>query len=66
MRYWRKPLDFDQVTVPHGQVVIIADRRAVAFTERGDAKLLPECITGHCSACKFSKRYSSALNDAKT
>jgi len=26
MRYWRKPLDIDQVTVPHGTVVIIADR----------------------------------------
>jgi len=26
MRYWRKPLDIDQVTVPHGRVVIIADR----------------------------------------
>ena len=26
MRYWRKPLDFDQVTVPRGEVVIIADR----------------------------------------
>ncbi len=26
MRYWRKPLDFDQVRVPHGQVVILADR----------------------------------------
>ncbi len=26
MRYWRTPLDFDQVTVPKGQVVVIADR----------------------------------------
>ena len=26
MRYWRKPLDLDQVTVPHGTVVIIDDR----------------------------------------
>jgi 2-oxoglutarate ferredoxin oxidoreductase subunit delta len=26
MRYWRKPLDIEQVTVPHGEVVIIADR----------------------------------------
>jgi 2-oxoglutarate ferredoxin oxidoreductase subunit delta len=26
MRYWRKPLDLDQMTVPHGRVVIIADR----------------------------------------
>ena len=26
MRYWRKPLDFDQVTVPRGAVAIIADR----------------------------------------
>ncbi len=26
MRYWRKPLDMDQVKVPHGRVVIIADR----------------------------------------
>ena len=26
MRYWRKPLDIDQVTVPHGRVVIIDDR----------------------------------------
>ena len=26
MRYWRKPLDIDQVKVPHGRVVIIADR----------------------------------------
>jgi 2-oxoglutarate ferredoxin oxidoreductase subunit delta len=26
MKYWRKPLDMDQVKVPHGEVVIIADR----------------------------------------
>jgi 2-oxoglutarate ferredoxin oxidoreductase subunit delta len=26
MKYWRKPLDFDQVTIPRGEVVIIADR----------------------------------------
>ncbi|MEW6363212.1 MAG: 4Fe-4S binding protein [Acidobacteriota bacterium] len=26
MKYWRKPLDFDQVKVPHGTVRIIADR----------------------------------------
>jgi 2-oxoglutarate ferredoxin oxidoreductase subunit delta len=26
MRYWRKPLDMDQVTIPRGDVVIIADR----------------------------------------
>ena len=26
MKYWRKPLDFDQVLIPHGDVVIIADR----------------------------------------
>jgi 2-oxoglutarate ferredoxin oxidoreductase subunit delta len=26
MRYWRKPLDMDQVKIPHGRVVIIADR----------------------------------------
>lgn len=26
MRYWRKPLDIDQVCVPHGRVVILADR----------------------------------------
>ncbi len=26
MRYWRKPLDMDQVTIPHGTVIIIADR----------------------------------------
>ena len=26
MRYWRKPLDLDQVTIPHGEVVIIDDR----------------------------------------
>ena len=26
MRYWRKPLDIEQVTVPHGEVVILADR----------------------------------------
>ena len=26
MRYWRKPLDVDQVRVPHGRVVILADR----------------------------------------
>jgi 2-oxoglutarate ferredoxin oxidoreductase subunit delta len=26
MRLWRKPLDFDQVKVPHGQVRIIEDR----------------------------------------
>ena len=26
MKYWRKPLDYDQVTIPHGEVVIIGDR----------------------------------------
>ena len=26
MKYWRKPLDIDQVKVPHGTVHIIADR----------------------------------------
>ena len=26
MKYWRKPLDFDQATVPHGEVFIIVDR----------------------------------------
>jgi 2-oxoglutarate ferredoxin oxidoreductase subunit delta len=26
MKYWRKPLDYDQVTIPVGEVVIIADR----------------------------------------
>jgi 2-oxoglutarate ferredoxin oxidoreductase subunit delta len=26
MKYWRKPLDIDQVKVPHGEVLIIADR----------------------------------------
>ena len=26
MRYWRKPLDLDQVKIPHGDVVIIDDR----------------------------------------
>jgi len=26
MRYWRKPLDMDLVTIPKGNVVIIADR----------------------------------------
>ena len=26
MKYWRKPLDIDQVTIPHGDVRIIADR----------------------------------------
>ena len=26
MKYWRKPLDLDQVTVPHGEVRIIKDR----------------------------------------
>ena len=26
MKYWRKPLDSDQLTIPHGEVVIIADR----------------------------------------
>ena len=26
MKYWRKPLDFDKVKIPHGTVVIIADR----------------------------------------
>jgi 2-oxoglutarate ferredoxin oxidoreductase subunit delta len=26
MKYWRKPLDMDNVTVPHGEVVIIGDR----------------------------------------
>jgi 2-oxoglutarate ferredoxin oxidoreductase subunit delta len=26
MRYWRTPLDFDQMTVPHGEVVVIVDR----------------------------------------
>ena len=26
MKYWRKPLDFDQVTIPRGEVHIIEDR----------------------------------------
>jgi 2-oxoglutarate ferredoxin oxidoreductase subunit delta len=26
MKYWRKPLDFDQVKVPRGEVRIIAER----------------------------------------
>ena len=26
MKYWRKPLDLDQVKLPHGEVHIIADR----------------------------------------
>jgi 2-oxoglutarate ferredoxin oxidoreductase subunit delta len=26
MKYWRRPLDLDQVRIPHGDVVIIADR----------------------------------------
>ncbi len=26
MKYWRKPLDLDQVTVPHGDVMIITER----------------------------------------
>jgi 2-oxoglutarate ferredoxin oxidoreductase subunit delta len=26
MKYWRKPLDFDQIRVPHGAVRIIKDR----------------------------------------
>jgi 2-oxoglutarate ferredoxin oxidoreductase subunit delta len=26
MKYWRKPLDFDQVKIPHGDVRIIEER----------------------------------------
>ena len=26
MRYWRKPLDLDKATIPHGEVHIIVDR----------------------------------------
>jgi len=26
MKYWRKPLDIDNVRIPHGEVIIIADR----------------------------------------
>ena len=26
MKYWRKPLDFDEVKIPHGEVYIIAER----------------------------------------
>jgi len=26
MRYWRKPLDFDRVKIPHGDVRIIVER----------------------------------------
>ena len=26
MKYWRRPLDLDKVTVPHGRVHIIEDR----------------------------------------
>jgi 2-oxoglutarate ferredoxin oxidoreductase subunit delta len=26
MKYWRQPLDLDKVTVPRGDVIIIADR----------------------------------------
>lgn len=26
MKYWRRPLDLDRVTIPHGRVYIIEDR----------------------------------------
>jgi 2-oxoglutarate ferredoxin oxidoreductase subunit delta len=26
MKYWRRPLDLDKVTIPHGRVCIIEDR----------------------------------------
>jgi 2-oxoglutarate ferredoxin oxidoreductase subunit delta len=26
MKYWRKPLDYDQIEIPHGEVHIIAER----------------------------------------
>jgi len=26
MKYWRKPLDYDQVKIPRGEVIIIAER----------------------------------------
>ncbi|OPX22480.1 MAG: 4Fe-4S ferredoxin [Planctomycetales bacterium 4484_113] len=26
MKFWRKPLDLDQVVIPHGDVIIIKDR----------------------------------------
>lgn len=26
MKYWRKPLDYDQIEIPHGEVHIITDR----------------------------------------
>jgi len=26
MRYWRTPLDHDKVKIPHGDVIVIADR----------------------------------------
>lgn len=26
MKYWRRPLDYDQVVIPHGDVIIIKDR----------------------------------------
>jgi 2-oxoglutarate ferredoxin oxidoreductase subunit delta len=26
MKYWRRPLDLDKVTIPHGRVYIVVDR----------------------------------------
>ena len=69
MRYWRKPLDIDQVKVPHGRVVIIADRcKGCAFcveycpkdvlvmSERFNKKGYhpPEVVkTGECVNCNL-------------
>ena len=40
MKYWRKPLDYDQVSIPQGDVHIIADRCIPAVRSVAGIKVL--------------------------
>jgi len=47
MKYWRKPLDYDQVTVPHGDVHIVIERCkgcefCAEFCPKGVLEMSPE------------------------
>jgi 2-oxoglutarate ferredoxin oxidoreductase subunit delta len=69
MKYWRKPLDLDQVSIPHGRVLIIEDRckgcgfcveycpkDVLVMSERFNRKGYhpPEAVTeGECVNCNL-------------